>query len=764
MLLLEPRDRASFRPSLLKGLLPCALILLITFLGCANPVEKFKKAEKLQRSGECLPALQQYAQLLEKVPADEPGVLSLIQLRMGECLWNLNRPREAYTALQESLRNNPENTSAHLRLAELLMAGTDIAGAIEQANLVLTSEPRNIEALSVLGTAMLDTGNPARARLILVRVLELDPKQVNSALTLAELYARDGRVNDAQKVLHDVAVVEPQDPRPWLALARLDEIIGNANSAESNYRQAVKVQDSSETELRLAQFLAREAQMNEAESILRKLDARGPETSVALPDFDLAAGRAAPAAALYTRILGGPEPLVQGEVSKPLSRSSVAARLIETELQLAAQQRRSDDSKSAVTLANAQAHLHQFRSFFDPATATALAAEVAFASENVTSAEQLAQHAIALSPGSAPAHYVLGLIRQRNGLTDLARAEWQTAVQAMPGFTPARISLAAQALDSGDAAGAEETVSSIIREEPANFQALCLYARALLALRREEQSTLIARRALAANPSSAEPHEILGTIAIHRHNLGKALIEYEQALLLEPHSPSATRELTEVYRKGTISHGMLARIEKIAQNPPRSAALMEIAGRLYAARGWRSDAKRCLQLALEWDHERASAATALAQLYISSGNSRAADALLNNAVSRPPATGAPRRIDNESDKDKYERSLRQGDPTGAAANNLAWLYAQQGISLDRALALALRARLLAPHNPAVLDTLGVVHLKRHEYSKAIQALKQALELTAATPVSGETLVQFRQHLAEAYLRSGQSQAAEELQR
>ncbi|HLZ49128.1 MAG TPA: hypothetical protein VKP61_00115, partial [Candidatus Acidoferrum sp.] len=161
-----------------------------------------------------------------------------------------------------------------------------------------------------------------------------------------------------------------------------------------------------------------------------------------------------------------------------------------------------------------------------------------------------------------------------------------------------------------------------------------------------------------------------------------------------------------------------------------------------------------------WDPQRASATMALAQLYIQSGQPAVADKLLRDssrsAVTQT-ASGAKRPAED------YERILQQGDASGAAANNLAWIYAQQGTNLDRALLLAQRARLLAPQNPAVLDTLGVVHLKRHEYSQAVLVLKKAIEMAALTPVADNTLIQFRQHLAEAYLRSGQTQAASALQ-
>src|SRR5579859_334388 len=747
------------RLSLTNILLTSTLMLLIALIGCANPVKSFNKAEELQHSGQYVAALQQYARLLGRVPNDEREVLALIQLRMGECLWSLNRPQEAYGVLEESIRNNPSSAAAHVRMAELLLAGSDIAGAADHANTVLQNDPSNLEALSVLGTAFIDGGQPEQAKLVLTHILAIDPTQVNAALTLAEAYAREDQAPAARKVLHDAANVQPQDPRPWLALARLEEIVGDGNTAESDYRQAVKVKDSSETELRLAQFLARETQIKEAEDILQRLGSDSSEERVTLPDFELAAGRTTPATMLYNRILGSPAPLNPGEAHS-LSRSSVAARLVEAELQLAQQQKQADDAASAATLASAKAHLRQFRSYFDPATATALAAEVSLELGNLSTAEEQAQQAVAFAPGSAPAHYVLGLVRQRNGLSNQARAEWQTALQAAPGFTPARIAMATQAFDSGDAATAEEITSSVIREEPANFQALCIYARSLAALHRFDQATLIARRALVANSASAEPHEILGGIAVEQRNLGKALVEYEQALLLEPHSQSATQELAQVYQRGTISRVMLAKIENTATNAPRSPALMEIAGRLYAQNGWRPDARRCLRRALLWDPQRASAATALAQLYIQSGQPAAANELLRN--SSRPAIAQTASGTNHPTED-YERILQQGDPSGAAANNLAWIYAQQGTNLDRALMLAQRARLLAPQNPAVLDTLGVVHLKRHEYSQAVLALKKAIEMAALTPVADNTLVQFRQHLAEAYLCSGQTQAATALQ-
>ena len=743
-----------------KVLPPTLVFLTLALASCTDHVRNFEKARDLQNSGKCHLALWHYARLLEEAPTDEYEVISLIQLHMGECLCALNRQREAYMAFEESLRNNRNNTAAHLQLAELLLARGESAEALDHANIVLRSEPGNVEALSVIATELINSGREPQAEAILTHVLKIDPSHVNAAVTLAEVYAREGKPGMSRNVLHAVADLQPHDPKPWLALARLEEIAGTVEMAERCYRRALNAGDNDETQLRLAEFLARQAQIKQAEDVLRGLGARHGDALLELPDFELAAGRSKRAVALYAPMLRAPAPVSGSVVGGP--HGSVAARLIEAELQLAYQQRRGEDSGFNATVGIAKADFARFGRSLDPAVAATIAAEISLVQDDVSSAEQHAQQAIARAPNSAAGHYVLGAVQKRAGLPNVAKSEWQTALQLAPGFVPARLALASAALEAADPAAAAELASAVVREQPANFVALCIYARALTALGHLEEAGLIAHRALVADPSSAEAHEILGAIAVRQSNLGTALVEYEQALMVEPHSQPAIRELADVYRKGKVQRSMLAKIEKTASSPPKSAALMEIAGRLYADHAWQADARRCLRLALLWDPERTSAATMLAQLYLSSGHRAAAEELLSrNSTARADAGKTVAEVNVQAN---YERVLREGDPTGAAANNLAWNYAQQGIKLDRALELAQQARLLAPRNPAVLDTLGVVHLKRREYTKAVQTLEKAMALAVVVSVSEDTMLQFRQHLAEAYLRSGQTRVALELQK
>ncbi|HET9650699.1 MAG TPA: tetratricopeptide repeat protein, partial [Usitatibacter sp.] len=110
----------------------------------------------------------------------------------------------------------------------------------------------------------------------------------------------------------------------------------------------------------------------------------------------------------------------------------------------------------------------------------------------------------------------------------------------------------------------------------------------------------------------------------------------------------------------------------------------------------------------------------------------------------------------------YELALHHGDTSGVAANNLAWIYASRGVQLDRALELANVANKNKPEDPAVLDTLGYVLLKRRQYSESATILEHALEL-AHRPNGDHTIVAaLEEHLAEAYVRSGRPEAAAKL--
>jgi tetratricopeptide (TPR) repeat protein len=68
-----------------------------------------------------------------------------------------------------------------------------------------------------------------------------------------------------------------------------------------------------------------------------------------------------------------------------------------------------------------------------------------------------------------------------------------------------------------------------------------------------------------------------------------------------------------------------------------------------------------------------------------------------------------------------------------ALNYLAYMWADRGVKLDKALDYISKALALAPKAGAYVDTLGWIRYKRREYQEAVQQMRQACELLPDDP-------------------------------
>ena len=126
----------------------------------------------------------------------------------------------------------------------------------------------------------------------------------------------------------------------------------------------------------------------------------------------------------------------------------------------------------------------------------------------------------------------------------------------------------------------------------------------------------------------------------------------------------------------------------------------------------------------------------LAQLYLREGKTQLAiDKFKDMAVHDPGNPGpylALGQIYEMGHKrkeavDVYTQGLRKNPNSWNIANNLAFLLCEQGGSteLDKALELALKASLLSPGTPSVLDTLGWIYYRKNDLSSARSTLEEA---------------------------------------
>jgi tetratricopeptide (TPR) repeat protein len=103
-------------------------------------------------------------------------------------------------------------------------------------------------------------------------------------------------------------------------------------------------------------------------------------------------------------------------------------------------------------------------------------------------------------------------------------------------------------------------------------------------------------------------------------------------------------------------------------------------------------------------------------------------------------------------KKRYEAILNSNPTAAVAANNLAWIYAEEGTQLDEALRLAQSAATSMPDNAEVSDTIGWIYYKKELPALAITAFERSVERAPDN-------ASYHYHLALALSKSGDSARA-----
>src|SRR6266850_1482087 len=636
--------------------------------------------------------------------------------------------REYSSVLARVPESQPQAISLiRMHIAECQWALGEPKAALLSLQNALAADPESRVARLRMGELMLAGGAPQTAADHAKWVLSRDPSNTDALTLLGAAYAASGAVGQAQTMFEQVLKNDPGRVNVSLALAQIHAAGGDELKARHVlYAAAAAHPDNSAPWLALARTEEERGNSVAAEENYRKAVGAGDdrESKLRLAQFLARASRISEAEQVLAHLDQNFSPVstLRADFELLLGRAVEAVR----EYKLTLQHPSSSDPSPAEKAPEEPAPTRPL------VIARLIEAELSKAHREVRRADSVA---------SAKA-----LFARYNGELDAATSE----------------SLQAEiAVVSGDLAQAQMHAGRAVELAPESAPANFVAGLVQHAARDLPEANRLWQTALEKDPDYLPARQAVAARALAAGDVAGA----EAYILPVPNAGEAMAGFTRGYRRGKITRPMLRRMERVAASAPASPSLMEIVGRLYADHGWHNDAERALRQATQLDSSRSTAAAALALTYANHGKQRAAaDSLSSTEESADLLAGlrAAEQKDAASAMGSYEAAVERGESSGAAANNLAWMYAQNGIKLDRALELAQLARRLAPRDPAVLDTMGVVQLKRREYSQAVETLKQAVELAASNAgkqPAPELLQELKLHLAEAYLRSGQPQAA-----
>jgi len=202
------------------------------------------------------------------------------------------------------------------------------------------------------------------------------------------------------------------------------------------------------------------------------------------------------------------------------------------------------------------------------------------------------------------------------------------------------------------------------------------------------------------------------------------------------------------------------RIEAALANRPDSAHLHAMRGRVALAEGRRDAAAAAFERSLALQPNEGVALSGLAILYKENGDLAKATETMQKAVAAAPdnadyAYMAARMVFEQGDRaaarQAFERVLRDHPDSAAAANDLAFLLAEDASDLALAQRHAERAVRLQP-SAETLDTLGFVKLRQGAAEEAVGMFERAL---ARQPDYSTA----RYHLGLALIEKGEPVAA-----
>ena len=235
---------------------------------------------------------------------------------------------------------------------------------------------------------------------------------------------------------------------------------------------------------------------------------------------------------------------------------------------------------------------------------------------------------------------------------------------------------------------------------------------------------------------SAPVHVLAGFIHAAKRDIPAASREFSRALELNPADPEAFEGLVGVDFANGRPADAVKRVESRLESDGSNVRLLMLASRTYLMAGQLPQAERVLRQTIELDPNRLEAYANLGQVYMK--QNRLPDALreFDTVVSKRPESIPARTMgamlahamNQRADaKERYRKTLEVDSSAVVAANNLAWMYAEDNENLDLALQIAQAAKAKAPDSAAVNDTLGWVYYRKGLASLAIDPLKVSVE-------------------------------------
>ncbi len=678
---------------------------------------------------------------LQKAPRDRNSRYYLAMSYLGQ--EDFKRGGQVLRSLVEIY---PDDVEGNLELGRLYLkaaAGQPNSDAYSEAQKlaqkVLSKDPQNVDALLLSANALTGMNDLTASQNLLEKAANLDPKKPETFLSLGVNQAQQKNYVEAENALLKARDVNPKDTNVVVALALFYRSRGETAKEEATWKDALRLNPMNKTFYsELAIFYLRTRRFDEMEKVLRDAQATNPEDpspTITLSNLYQAMNRAAEAR----------QTLLDARRKFPASVDlsvQIATNLMQDQPDEA---RKEIDQILKLEPKNPVGHV--------------LLGELQYKLGKFEEAEAILGGESVVNSRFPQAHFLLGNLSRQKNKMDEAQDHYQKALALNGAYVPARLALAEVFVSKGRFEDSREEIKKALQVQPGNTAVRLFKVQLDLAERKLPDADASLSGLLKEEPNNPS---ILRQMSIYqqiRGNSNEAEKYLVRALEIAPDSEQLFRDLAGLYE---IMKQPDRALQKLNNVPQKQAFHYELMGTILSHLGKMQDAETAYKKALEKDPKRLSSEMHLAELYVQTGREDEGIKTLDDLAKKDPKRtdvlalkGNVLQIQGKTkEAEDYYRKALQADPNiDLAANNLAYLLAEEGRDLESARQYAQSVKKRKPEDPNIADTLGWVYFK---LGSLLLARDQAEFAVSKDPNNG----MFQYHLGMIYKSNHEKTKAE----
>jgi len=467
-------------------------------------------------------------------------------------------------ALLSARAAKPQVTKASPSLAQIQKAieRGELESAEEQLWGIVTGDPENAPAISLLGKIRTQQKRFPEAEALFKRVLAIKPDYPAAHRSLGELYLLQGRRDEAELAYQKAHELDPRDVKTSLAL-------GTVYGETGKFERSIEILNSIPAEARpsaalpiLASDFLELHQPDKVAALAPLVLRSAPSDPALIPRFALvlvengfvddarellkSAPEKQKLAAEYLLVLarvqerqGDP-----GQAERTLNRvTKLDPKLFEPWFQSARLASQAKDYKREASLLDKALEIQS-----DHLEALRHLVLARMRSGDAAKAVTAARHLYSMQPEDPDTIYLLGAALANHLEWHDARPIMEKLVSVRDDAT-AHVMLGMTLLNDGDMEAASQQIERALQQDPKEIEAH--YYKGVIARQRGDLSGAINEMEFVVghNPQHALAQVELGTLALQTGNLDRARQAFEQAVVLSPDVPETHYQLGLAYSR-----------------------------------------------------------------------------------------------------------------------------------------------------------------------------------------------------------------------